>query len=82
VLWSHCFLPSNFFDNANKNQSRVRSPNDTVGERRAKKKKNQAEEVVEEEAQLQTEEEDLEERQKGALYCRWFQILSSSIFQP
>jgi hypothetical protein len=41
----------------------VRSPNDTVGERRAQKKKKQAEEVVEEEAQLQTEEEDLEEQQ-------------------
>ncbi len=61
MLWSHCFLPSNFFDDANNNQSRVRSPNDTVGERRARKKKKQAEEVVEEKAQLQTEEEDLEE---------------------
>ncbi len=64
MLWCHCFLPSNFFDDANKNQSRVRSPNDTAGERRAKKKKKQAEEVVEEEAQLETEEEDLEQQQQ------------------
>jgi hypothetical protein len=63
VLWSHCFLPSNFFVDANKNQSRVRNSNDTVGERRAKKKKKQAEEVVEKEEQLQTEEEDVEQQQ-------------------
>ncbi len=69
MLWFHCFLPSNFFDDANKNQSRVRSPNDTVGERRAKKKKKQAEEAVEEKAQLQTDEEDLEQRQQQHVHC-------------
>ncbi len=47
----------------------MRSPNDTVGERRAKKKKKQAEEVVEEEAQLQTEVEDLEQQQQQHVHC-------------
>jgi len=56
----------------------MRSPNDTVGERRAKKKKKQAEKIVEEEAQLETEEEDLEYNNS---MCILLQVVSNPFQQ-